>query len=595
MTERPEDALLPIYDRALGQFGDTAQGALWPNEADRQLRFDVMLDLLDADDRSPIVLCDLGCGTGELLSRIRERGLSHVRYVGVDRSALALDLARAKFPQAEFHLLDVNAEGADLDRLACDYLVANGLFTFRQGLSEQEMRGFLERSVRAVWPKVRRGIAFNVMSKQVDWQREDLFHASMDDMAAMLHSLAGRRVRLRADYGLYEYTCYAWRGPTAAPEAAVASEAMGTVPVLRPQLPRAASLLPYLRRMDANRIYSNFGPLLREFETRLAAELGLAGDCVASAGSGTAAIAGAILAAAGRAVPERPLALMPAYTFVATAVAARECGFDPLLADIDAESWMLDPQALLGHPSLDRVGVVIPVSAYGRPVAQAGWLDFQQRTGIAVVIDGAASFEALCRDPARHIGSIPVALSLHATKSLGTGEGGCVLARDPEFVARATQAMNFGFRHSRDSASASINGKMSEYHAAVGLAELDGWQGKQSAFAAIVADYRAQAVQAGVERRLFTAPDICSSYVLLRCDDASQSLALQSALRQHNVEFRIWYGAGLHHQTHFANCQRDPLPVTDALAPCLIGLPMAPDLDTRQIARVIRALGAGLC
>ena len=599
MTERPEDVLLPIYDRALGQFGDTAQGALWPNEADRILRFEVMLDLLEADDRTPTVLCDLGCGTGELLARIRERGLSHVQYIGIDRSALALDLARAKFPEAQFHLLDVNAEGADLNLLACDYLVANGLFTFRQGLSQDQMRDFLERSIRAVWPKVRRGIAFNVMSKQVDWERDDLFHASMDDMAGLLHALAGRRVRMRADYGLYEYTCYAWRGADGttravpAPASTAADDA--TVPVLRPRLPRAEALLPYLRRMDASRVYSNFGPLVREFEARLGAELGLDAHCVTSAGSGTAAIAGAILASAGRAGLARPLALMPAYTFVATAVAARECGFDPVLGDIDANRWMLDPQSALEHPALDRIGVVIPVSAYGRPVPQAPWRDFQERTGIAVVIDGAASFEALCRDPAGGLGNIPVALSLHATKSLGTGEGGCVLARDPELVARATQAMNFGFRHSRDSAAASINGKMSEYHAAVGLAELDGWQAKQAAFASVLGEYRRQTAAAGLAARLSTAPDVCSSYVLFQADNSEQSTALQSALSRHRVEFRLWYGLGLHRQTHFGQCQRSRLDETERLAPCLIGLPMAPDMTTGQIARVIRALAEVLC
>lgn len=597
MTERPEDVLLPIYDRALGQFGDTAQGALWPNAADRQLRFDVMLDVLDPTDSAPVTLCDLGCGTGELLARLRERGMTHVRYVGVDRSELALEMARAKFPDAEFHALDVNAEGANLDLVACDYLVANGLFTFRQGLSQAEMRDFLERSIRAVWPGVRRGLAFNVMSKQVDWEREDLFHASIDDMAALLHSLAGRRIRFRADYGLYEYTCYAHRGEVRQADAAGATPALdsGVVPVLRPRLPRAEALLPYLRRMDASRTYSNFGPLVREFESRIGEKLGIPGDCVGSAGSGTAALAGAILASAGRGEARRPLALMPAYTFVATAVAARECGFDPVFADVDTLSWMLDPQTVLDHPALDRVGIVIPVSGYGRLVPQADWLAFRDRTGIPVAIDGAASFEALCMQPGRGIGQIPVAISFHATKSLGTGEGGCVVASDPECVARATQAMNFGFRHSRDSGGPSINGKMSEYHAAVGLAELDGWRAKQAGFARVVAEYRRQAELAGLGARLFTAPDLCSSYVLFQCEDPAQGQAVQTALQSQGIEYRIWYGLGLHHQTHFSTCERASLLNTDAIAPCLLGLPMAPDLAPQQISRVIRALVAALC
>src|SRR5207342_3641194 len=92
MIDRPEDALLAHYDQVLGRFGDTAQGALWPNERDRQLRFDVMLDVLAGRPDTPVVLVDLGCGTGELLARIRARGLMHIDYVGIDRSAKALEL-----------------------------------------------------------------------------------------------------------------------------------------------------------------------------------------------------------------------------------------------------------------------------------------------------------------------------------------------------------------------------------------------------------------------------------------------------------------------------------------------------------------------
>ena len=76
MTDRAEDAFA-LYDGALGRNGDTAQRALWPNEADRQFRDDVMLDVLADHASMPLMLvpCDLGCGTGGLLARVRERGL----------------------------------------------------------------------------------------------------------------------------------------------------------------------------------------------------------------------------------------------------------------------------------------------------------------------------------------------------------------------------------------------------------------------------------------------------------------------------------------------------------------------------------------
>ncbi|HTO27193.1 MAG TPA: DegT/DnrJ/EryC1/StrS family aminotransferase, partial [Devosia sp.] len=181
-----------------------------------------------------------------------------------------------------------------------------------------------------------------------------------------------------------------------------------TIPVMSPRLPSGDRLLPYLRRIDASRIYTNFGPLVLELEVRLRDHLSLPEGGFVSASSGTAALVAAILASTGRARPQRPLALMPAYTFVATAVAAEQCGFQPCLADVDPQSWMLDPEQLLAHPMLDQIGMVLPVSPYGKGVAQAPWLAFRERTGIPVVIDGAASFEAVSEEPASCLGEIPV-------------------------------------------------------------------------------------------------------------------------------------------------------------------------------------------
>src|SRR5262249_20683819 len=142
------------------------------------------------------------------------------------------------------------------------------------------------------------------------------------------------------------------------------------VPVLRPGLPSAERLLPYLRRIDLARIYSNHGPLNSELELRLAGMLQLPAGGLVCASSGTTAVTGGILATAGRATPQRPLALLPAFTFVATAAAVEQCGYLAYLADVDAETWMIDPQPLAHHPHLDRIGLVVPVAPFGRPVPQ---------------------------------------------------------------------------------------------------------------------------------------------------------------------------------------------------------------------------------
>ena len=380
---------------------------------------------------------------------------------------------------------------------------------------------------------------------------------------------------------------------TATPSPPARGEAPGAEKVLRPQLPPAERLLPYLRRIDASRVYSNWGPLASEFEDRLSEHLGLPAGGTVSASSGTAALVGAILASADRAIEERPLALLPAFTFVATAAAVEQCGYRPYLLDVDAGTWMLDPERLLSHPALDQVGLAVAVAPFGRPVPQADWQAFRDETGIPVVIDGAASFDRLAVAPDTFLGDIPVAISFHATKCFATGEGGCVASTDTDLVLRIGQALNFGFQGTRESRSAGINGKMSEYHAAVGLAELDGWPEKRLALEAVADEYRRRLEDAGLSG-LVATPDIGASYIIFRCDDAAEADRVHESLRQAGVDHRLWYGRGLHHHASFAGLRREELAVTEELAPCLVGVPLAPDLTEATIGQVVDALRLGV-
>jgi len=362
------------------------------------------------------------------------------------------------------------------------------------------------------------------------------------------------------------------------------------IPVLRPLLPAAERLLPYLRAIDASRVYSNHGPLVTELARRLAAVLKQPEGSIVCAASGTAALTGAILAAAGRAKPSSALCIVPAFTFVATASAVEQCGYHPYLADVDSDSWMLDPRQLAADPKLDQVGLVVPVAPFGRAVPQEPWRAFRRATGIPVVIDGAASFEVIEARPGRFLGDIPVALSFHATKSFATGEGGAVVTTDCDVASRIMQALNFGFLSSRDSEVPSINGKMSEFHAAVGLAELDHWPAKRAALHAVIACYRRLLDAAGLVHRFVGWPDIASCYPLFRCLDPAEASRVQQSLDNDRVDFRLWYGSGVHRQSYFRELAHGDLAVTDRLGPCLLGLPSAPDLSEGAVARVVAAL-----
>src|SRR5205809_1127924 len=109
------------------------------------------------------------------------------------------------------------------------------------------------------------------------------------------------------------------------------------------------------------------------------------------------------------------------------------------------------------------------------------------------------------------------------------------------------------------SARTKKNGKMSEYHAAVGLAELDGWAAKLAGFRAVAEHYRRALAASGLAERLYGAPDIGPSYALFRCRGAAEAERAARGLGDNGIDVRLWYGTGLHHQTYYSFFPYDPL------------------------------------
>ena len=361
--------------------------------------------------------------------------------------------------------------------------------------------------------------------------------------------------------------------------------------VQRPLLPPASAIAPYLDRIDGARWYSNRGPLVWELESRLCAQFGLGERSVALLSSGSAAIEAAIIAHAGIATAERPLALMPSYTFIATALSAMRCGYEPYFVDVDPDSWMPDPEAMAAHPMLARAGLVLPVAAYGCRPDMAGWERFQDATGCPVVVDAAAAFEQFEQGAGPVSATVPAVLSLHATKTFSTAEGGAVLWNAPDKWVRVAQVTNFGMSDARRCEMDGFNGKLSEYHAAVGLAQLDHWAERRARFDALAAAYRAAARAAGpLPGTLRLRPEISGAYVLLECTDEDRADRVCAALGALGIGSRRWYGRGLHGEPLMAGRGRDPLPVTERLSGAHIGLPAAVDLTEDDIALVIRTI-----
>jgi dTDP-4-amino-4,6-dideoxygalactose transaminase len=216
------------------------------------------------------------------------------------------------------------------------------------------------------------------------------------------------------------------------------------------------------------------------------------------------------------------------------------------------------------------------------------WLAFQHETGLPVILDAAAAFDAAC--DAR----LPTVVSLHATKVVGIGEGGFLATDDKALAQRVRQFTTYGFRGTRESDFVATNAKLSEYAAAVGHAALDAWPADRLRFCLSAQLLRAALVATpAVVFQAGWGVDWATSVCVVRTPDANaQALAVNLAAA--GVETRFWWGDGCHRARAFQDCPRDDLAVTERLARTTLGLPFSVDLSLADANRVALAVQRGL-
>jgi dTDP-4-amino-4,6-dideoxygalactose transaminase len=356
--------------------------------------------------------------------------------------------------------------------------------------------------------------------------------------------------------------------------------------VARPFMPSADAITPYLHQIDQAGWYSNFGPLLTAMKQRLADRFETP-VAIATVANGTQALTLALMASR---VRRGALCAVPSWTFVATLHAVVAAGMIPWMVDVDPETWMIDPAALKAQlaDAPGPVGAVIPVGAYGTIPDLQAWAAFRDETGLPVIADCAAGFDA-CRRA-----EVPVMVSLHATKALGVGEGGFIASTDEALIQRIHETTTYGFRGTRESQFPATNAKLSEYAAAVGMASLDAWPSTRLRYAAVARLLRVALTEAPQVRfQPGWGLDWVSSTCIVRLPDGGAD-RIEARLRADGVDTRRWWGRGCHTSPAFANLPRQALPVTDALAGSILGLPYYADMSLREVDRLAGAVLAAV-
>jgi len=210
---------------------------------------------------------------------------------------------------------------------------------------------------------------------------------------------------------------------------------------------------------------TNQGPLVREFERRVAEKLKIK-HCIAMC-NGTVALEIAI-----RALGLTGEVILPSFTFIATAHALQWQGITPVFCDIDPVTFNIDPGRVESLVTPRTTGL-LGVHLYGRPCDVCALSDIATRRHLRLFFDASHAFGA--SHGGKTIGSFGECevFSFHATKCFNTLEGGAVVTNDDDLAEKVRLMKNFGFSGLDNVIHIGTNGKMNEVSAAMGLTNLE--------------------------------------------------------------------------------------------------------------------------
>lgn len=375
---------------------------------------------------------------------------------------------------------------------------------------------------------------------------------------------------------------------------------MDRLPLIAPHPARLSEMGDALRAIEERQLFSNGGPVVRGFEARATATLfGGEGDCLAVANA-TLGLMLAIRHAAGPRAGTGAYALIPAFTFAATAQAAQWAGLTPLLCDIDPEDWAAsaeaEARAFAQHG--ERIAVVVPYATFGTAIDLARYRDYAAR-GVGVVVDAAASLGTLDADGRQFGRGAPFAVvySMHATKVFATAEGGLVHSGDAALIAALRRMSNFGFAGGRSAEGPGLNAKLSEVMGLLAEAKLDEIEGVAAHRMALDAVYRDRlggfAAERGFEFQNLrgSRPALQFQSLLLPRAFAGHRRAIIEMLRAEGIGAGHYFSPHLAEQPWFrAQASFGALPVCDDVAGRILSLPVTDAMTEADAEAVCIAL-----
>ncbi len=326
------------------------------------------------------------------------------------------------------------------------------------------------------------------------------------------------------------------------------------------------------------------GAVVAAFEEAFAAECGV--RYAVAVTNGTLALHAALLAYG---IGPGDEVITSPFTFIASANTIRATGATPVFADIEPETFAIDPDAVRAAIS-PRTVAILPIHLFGHPAPMPALVAIARQHGLAIIEDA-------CQAHGAAIDGVPVGgygagcFSFYPTKNVTSGEGGMVTTNDPAVADAVRLFRSHGMRRRYYHEAFGLNYRMTDLLAAIGLAQM-----KHLRTWNAIRERHAQALTRGLYDSGLRLPTVRPGYthvfhqytVRVREDRDG----LRERLKDEGVGSEVYYPVPVHQQQIYAeSCGEGVYPEAERAAREVLSLPVHPSLTDADIDRVIVGVG----
>lgn len=356
------------------------------------------------------------------------------------------------------------------------------------------------------------------------------------------------------------------------------------IPVTKPYLPNKEKLNSYIDSIYQRNWLTNNGPLVQQLTRRLEDFLGVKNLLLLSNGTLALQIAYRALGISDSEKCFDIEAITTPFTFIATASSLKWEGIKPVFADIDPDTWCMNPKNIEAAITANTRAIV-PVHVFGNACDVEAIDKIAVKHKLKVIYDAAHAFGTTYKGISLLNHGDASTLSFHATKLFHSIEGGAIVFKHQYDLERAKNMINFGITGPETIVELGINAKMNEFQAAMGLCVLDEmeenlqqrqqvWEGYQLALS--------NSLQLQLKNTLL---EYNYAYFPIVFKTEKKTLQVAETLKENGVQTRRYFYPSLESVESLGDTSEQP--ISADIASRILCIPIYADLDSKVQEKIV--------